>query len=150
MISHFIAHNSQITIHPPKHNIMKLIRKILQGVSLTAAMFVFQACYGTTQDDMPIGDACIHVVSADNGLPLENVKVYVDPAWLSWSYTNDDLYLVGRTDQFGILWTRCRFDMHTAQFRFVAEDSLYAVKDTVIQHISSGDTIQIALNKVNQ
>ena len=28
---------------------MKIIRKILKGLSLTAALFVFQACYGTPQ-----------------------------------------------------------------------------------------------------
>ncbi len=28
---------------------MKWIRRILKGLSLTAALFVFQACYGTPQ-----------------------------------------------------------------------------------------------------
>ena len=28
---------------------MKVIRKLLKGLSLTSALFVFQACYGTPQ-----------------------------------------------------------------------------------------------------
>ncbi len=51
---------------------------IIKGISLTSAMFVFQACYGTPQD---FGrDLCISgkVVSKSTGLPIEGIKVSVE------------------------------------------------------------------------
>ena len=35
---------------------MKILRKILKGISLTAALFVFQACYGTPQASQSAGE----------------------------------------------------------------------------------------------
>lgn len=45
---------------------MKLIRKIFGGISLTAAMFVFQACYGTPEweEDINCVDFDVRVLSA--------------------------------------------------------------------------------------
>ena len=35
---------------------MKWLHHLLRGVSLTAALFVFQACYGTPTAQMPLED----------------------------------------------------------------------------------------------
>lgn len=53
----------------------KLVRKIAGGLSLTTAMFVFQACYGTPQDfgaDLFVEGL---VKSKNTGLPIKGIKV---------------------------------------------------------------------------
>lgn len=53
------------------------IRNILGGLSLTSAMFIFQACYGTPQDfefDIFVEG---QVKSDTTGLPIEGIKVSV-------------------------------------------------------------------------
>ena len=53
------------------------IRKIVGGLSLTSAMFIFQACYGTPQDyglDLLIEG---QVKSKTSGLPIQGIKVSV-------------------------------------------------------------------------
>ncbi len=53
------------------------LRKILGGLSLTSAMFVFQACYGTPQDyglDLVIDG---RVKSKTTGLPIKGIKVSI-------------------------------------------------------------------------
>ena len=58
---------------------MKWLRNILKGISLTGALFVFQACYGTPQSSM-YGEAgqapmSFSLVSKDNGSPLEGIRI---------------------------------------------------------------------------
>jgi hypothetical protein len=53
------------------------IRKILGGLSLTSALFVFQACYGTPQDfglDLLVEG---QVKSKTSGLPIEGIQVTI-------------------------------------------------------------------------
>jgi len=55
----------------------KWIRKIMGGLSLTSALFIFQACYGTPQDfglDLLIEGK---VKSKASGLPIKGIKVSV-------------------------------------------------------------------------
>ena len=52
---------------------MKLLRKILGGISLTAAMFVFQACYGTDYY-CPSVEYNFRVVDL-KGTPIPDIKV---------------------------------------------------------------------------
>ena len=53
----------------------KIIRNILKGVSLTAALFVFQACYGTPQvppTGMEEDRENLSVAQGDEGAAPEN------------------------------------------------------------------------------
>ncbi len=52
-----------------------LVRNLLGGLSLTSALFMFQACYGTGPDDMP--DILIEgrVTSAKTGDPVKGIKI---------------------------------------------------------------------------
>ena len=121
---------------------MKPFRTILKGVSLTAAMFVFQACYGT----MPAGEVdeavTFRVVDGD-GLPLPDVKILSQRLGDSEEQT-DDWYLLGYTDSAGEMafgWD----DMGLAtRFRFDSQDAHYGVKDTVIDNLYGG-TVDIVL-----
>jgi putative lipoprotein (rSAM/lipoprotein system) len=65
------------------------IRKLLRGLSLTTAMFVFQACYGPPQDfgaDVYVRGL---VKSKKTGEPIQGIKVSVadNPQYV---YTNND------------------------------------------------------------
>ncbi len=57
----------------------KIIRNILKGVSLTGALFVFQACYGTPQalDSVPFEDdevMAVDTISSDEVIAAEPVE----------------------------------------------------------------------------
>ena len=54
---------------------MNWIRKALKGISLTAALFVFQACYGTMQDYYE-AKVTFHVVDDNTGEPLQGVDIW--------------------------------------------------------------------------
>lgn len=124
---------------------MRLLRKILGGISLTAAMFVFQACYGTGPD-CPYADYTFRVVDAKDGSPIPDIQVTTQ------MQSNSDYEYpwetVGVTDSTGIahcyFWKCEAFDI---KFRFSDEDSLYAVQDTVISTLT--DSIDIVLHRVN-
>ena len=69
----------------------KSLRKIFNGVSLTAVAFIFQACYGPGPD-------CFHdvkftgtVTSKTTNLPIQGIKVTV----------NDQSHIMGITDENG-------------------------------------------------
>lgn len=61
---------------------MKFLRKILKGVSLTGAIFVFQACYGTPMPSLyeEGGEAPMRfsLVSHTDGTPLSGIRILGD------------------------------------------------------------------------
>ena len=125
---------------------MKFIRNLLKGISLTAAMFVFQACYGT---DEWYGETnmTFHVVSAEDGSPMPHVKIR---SQLQVGDTAQDWYLLGYTNDEGIasVWVNNDYsDNSQTLFRFVADDPAYAVKDTLFNGYHN--TVEIALSKVD-
>jgi hypothetical protein len=64
-------------------------RKLLGGLSLTSAMFIFQACYGTPQDmglDIFIEGK---VSSSTTGIPVKGIKVSVENK-IQYQLTSDD------------------------------------------------------------
>jgi putative lipoprotein (rSAM/lipoprotein system) len=65
------------------------IRKIIGGLSLTTALFVFQACYGTPQDFG--ADVFIEglVKSEKTGQPIQGIKVSVED-FSQYLYTDED------------------------------------------------------------
>ena len=111
---------------------MKWLHNLLKGVSLTTALFVFQACYGTPRwmDDLNVQ---FKVVSAADETPIEGVEVYTrvtDNDGLDWN-------LCGYTDAEGVLEAGITYSIETSpQFRFKADETLYEVKDTVVEDIS--------------
>lgn len=100
------------------------IRKLIGGLSLTSALFVFQACYGTPQDfglDLFIEG---QVKSKTSGLPIEGIKV---------SVANNTQFTMTDGDGKFILITEMIKDL---TLRFQDVDSLhngyYTDKDTVM------------------
>ena len=125
---------------------MKHLRKLLKGISLTAAMFVFQACYGT-EGWYGESNMTFYVVSAEDGKPMPNVKIRSQIQAGDSAY---DWHLLGYTNDEGIasVWVVPEYDADTQTlFRFVADDPSYAVKDTVISYIEN--TVNIVLHKAD-
>jgi hypothetical protein len=127
---------------------MRLLRKILGGISLTAAMFVFQACYGT-EPYYDYHEITFRVVDENDGHSLEGIQV------MSQHQTrNDNDYeyawnLLGYTDSAGLASATFETDAHLdLKFRFTDNDSVYAVKDTILNDYYV-DTVDIVLSRVN-
>ena len=127
-----------------KTKIMKLFRNLLKGTTLTTAMFIFQACYGTPNwfNDT---DIKFKVVSAADDTPLDNVGVYTRVG----AYEGYDWNLCGYTGEDGILDAFVGYDERMApEFRFKAAGDIYEVKDTVIADMTPR-TIEIKLRKID-
>lgn len=127
---------------------MNWFRNILKGVSLTAAMFVFQACYGTAHDDFAYSDPIAFRVVSDDGQPLPNVGIEVRPCEAD-SYSDYDWEYFGTTDSMGQQCGRCRDLGMPNEFRFIDKNFAYAIADTVITNFSDGDTFDIVLSKID-
>ncbi len=114
-------------------------RKIIGGLSLTSAMFVFQACYGTPQDfglDILIEG---QVKSKTSGLPIKGIKV---------SVADNVQYEV--TDEEG------KFSFYTEilegltlHFQDIdsTQNGLYIDKDTVLTDLKENIYLDIALEE---
>lgn len=127
---------------------MRLIRKILKGISLTAAMFVFQACYGT-QYYFDETNLTFRVVSEETGEPLPDVKVETQLAENDTTGGGDNYWsLCCYTDSMGVadVYAITSSDLTSTKFRFTDTNSHYAVKDTVVDEWS--DTVEIVLSRV--
>ena len=125
---------------------MKILRKLLKGISLTAARFVFQACYGSEEwySDTNMN---FHVVSAEDGSPMSHVKIR---SQLQVGDTAQDWYLLGYTNDEGnaSVWVSPNYSGNSQTlFRFVADDPAYAVKDTIINGYRN--TVEIVLSKAD-
>ncbi|MBQ8704268.1 MAG: hypothetical protein IJ524_07840 [Bacteroidales bacterium] len=126
---------------------MRLLRKILKGVSLTAAMFVFQACYGI-EPDYCYDRMTFRVVSDKDHEPLPDIKV--SSQWQSNQDYEYDWVLGGYTDSAGIAdigVTNYICQDTNVNFRFEDEQSQYEMLDTVF-NTGLTDTIDIVLRRV--
>ena len=116
-----------------------VIRKIVGGLSLTSAMFIFQACYGTPQDfglDLLIEG---QVKANTSGLPIKGIKVSVA-----------DNMQYELTDENG------KFSFYTEmleglklQFQDIGsnQNGLYVDKDTVLIDLSENVYLDIVLEE---
>ena len=117
---------------------MKWLHNILKGISLTGALFVFQACYGSPQEPMwDANDAqmSFSVVSHASGEPLEGVQI---------SQTDfGGTRALGKTGADG----KCKVQFsyrtnHRGPYlRFEDGNELYAVKDTVLDDLTYREII---------
>ena len=126
---------------------MKWIRNILKGVSLTAAMFVFQACYGPMEDYYDT-KVTFHVVAEDTGEPLQDVRIWAQELNYSDSADigNQRHIAAEYTDGngFATVWTYAEI----IRYSFEDKDSLYVPVDTIINP-AKYDTVEIVLHKLD-
>ncbi len=116
-----------------------VIRKIIGGLSLTSAMFVFQACYGTPQDfglDLLIEG---QVKSKTSGLPIKGIKVSVADN-MQYEMTDEEGKFSFYTEMLEGL---------TLQFQDIdsAQNGLYIDKDTVLTDLNEKIYLDIALEE---
>ncbi|MBO4433986.1 MAG: hypothetical protein J5769_00850 [Bacteroidales bacterium] len=109
---------------------MKWLHNLLKGISLTGALFVFQACYGSPADRPPVlylTPMDISVVSHSTGEPLEGIRVLDCKSGLMYEE-------LGVTDAGG----KCRvelpyyMELRSPTIRFEDPSGSYTVKDTLI------------------
>ena len=123
---------------------MKWLHNLLKGLSLTTALFIFQACYGTPEG---INHICMSfkVMAADTGDPMEGVKIsarvngYNGPSWSNG-------YLTGPDGEAYVYFQRMDDEVLPPAFHFEPADDAYCVKDTIITDLSSR-LIEIKLAK---
>jgi putative lipoprotein (rSAM/lipoprotein system) len=116
-----------------------VIRKIVGGLSLTSAMFVFQACYGTPQD---FGQDFLvegQVKSKTSGLPIKGIKVIVA--------NNMQYELTDEEGKFS-LYTE-KIERLTLQFQDIDanQNGLYNEKDTVLTPLGEKVYLNIDLEE---
>lgn len=114
---------------------MKLFRNLLKGLSLTSALFVVQACYGTPQPSMfgEGGEApmSFYLVSADTGEPLEGIVI-------SGKRVEDqNKYELGITGADGKCRTAIPYmrNLEGPFLQFEDPEGKYSAKDTVISDL---------------
>ena len=126
---------------------MKWLHNILKGASLTGALFVFQACYGSPQDswydENDWTPMSFTVLSRDGGKPAAGIKVYGN----SYNYWEYGGMFLGTTDEEG----RCSVDIpynketNGSWLRFEDPEGLLELKDTVLYDLNERD-ITVKLN----
>jgi putative lipoprotein (rSAM/lipoprotein system) len=117
----------------------KLMRKLLGGMSLTTALFVFQACYGGPQDyglDLLLEG---QVKSNTTGLPITGIRVYVE---------NSHQYILTDGEGKFSFYTEGNENL-TVKFEDIDSDQngLYENKDTVITNAGETVFLEITLEK---
>ncbi|MDX9946665.1 MAG: hypothetical protein RBS38_04805 [Bacteroidales bacterium] len=113
------------------------IRKIIGGMSLTTAMFIFQACYGTPQDmglDMLVEG---QVKSLTSGLPVKGIKVSVVD-YMQYDITDE----TGKFSFYAEMIEGIRIQFQDIDAN---ENGLFADKDTVLTAISEKVYLDIML-----
>ena len=117
----------------------KWIRKILGGFSLTSALFIFQACYGTPQDfgiDLLIEG---QVKAKISGLPINGIKVSVTDN-VQYGYTDGEgkfSFYTERNDNVTVLFE----DIDLAQ------NGTFVNKDTVLTNVGEKVFLNIKLEE---
>jgi hypothetical protein len=115
------------------------IRKIIGGLSLTSALFVFQACYGTPQDlkfDLLIEG---RVKAMNSGLPIKGIRVSVADN-MQYQITDEEGKFSFYTEMLEGL---------TLQFRDIdlIQNGLFYDKDTVLTKLSEKVSLDITLEE---
>ena len=119
-------------------------RNFLKGCSLTTALFIFQACYGTPSgihEEAVIKDFSFEVFNADGTQALSNAKIY---ATLSDNSLKDSTITGanGKASLSLVVWERLN-----PTFNFTIQAEGYIQKDTTVNYSAEEDTLKIYLQK---
>lgn len=128
----------------------KIIRKILKGCSLTAAMFVFQACYGTKEDFGEYGPMSylIFRVMDENSTPIEGILL--KSRWETDNYISGWNF-EGFSDSTGVVHADVNRNnyRYKTTFEFSDRQKRFELLDTLFTDLSDADTIDIVLKKIS-
>lgn len=124
---------------------MKWLHNLLKGASVTGALFVFQACYGSPQ--IPVheqGTAPMRfsLVSAQTGQPLEGICIEAKP------YGEGAYQIIGSTGADGKCEVLIPFiqNLDGPSIQFSDENGVYATIDTTLADLRPRDIV-IKLNR---
>lgn len=122
---------------------MKFLHNLLKGVSLTGALFVFQACYGIPQsplyEDGGLAPMSFSLVSKTTGEPLQGIEV--KGGTYPGNVKNDEPLGVTGADG------RCRVEIPYARnlegpyLRFEDPEGRFAPKDTSLADLRDRDIV---------
>ncbi len=116
----------------------KLLRRVYGALSLTTALFVFQACYGTNKDfgaDVRIEG---FVKAKTTNLPIAGIKVSIDKQ-PQYEYTDN-------TGKFSIYASQSvEYKLRFEDIDFTSNGS-FAAKDTVIKVVDHAAFLYISLD----
>ena len=115
------------------------LRTIFRGLSLTSALFIFQACYGTPQDfglDLHIKG---NVKAKSTGLPIKGIKV---------SVPNDIQYYLTDSEGKFSLYTE-RVNTLIVHFEDIdsVQNGLFHNKDTVLTKIAAEVLLDVKMDE---
>ena len=117
---------------------MKWLHNLLKGVSLSGALFVFQACYGIPQGPLyedGLAPMTFKLISHETGLPVEGVHILVNEY--------GSLRLLGQTAADG----RCHVEIPYVRnekgpfLTFEDPQGFYQPKDTTLADLRERDII---------
>ena len=121
---------------------MKWLHNLLKGFSLTGALFVFQACYGTMDsplyEEYGVAPMSFSVVSHSTGEPLKGIKVMT-----SATSRYSDKQEVGVTGEDG----RCRVNLYYRRnmegpvISFQDPEEHFTVKDTTLADLQDREIV---------
>lgn len=122
----------------PAERKRKILRKVFAALSLSSAIFVFQACYGTPEDFG--ADVCIQgfVFSKATNLPIPGIKVSIENQY-NHMYTNTHGFFEIYSSQDSI--QRIRFEDVDS-----TENGTYLLKDTIVKKINYSTTLIVHLD----
>ena len=127
---------------------MKLFHHFLKGSTLATALFIFQACYGTSHDfSIGISEFSFDVRNADDSSSVEGANIFTRvyrSEYLDWQK-------VGTTDHNGLANVHAHYhsDSPAPEFRIEGPDGSHIPVDTVIRFKTGRrvPTIEIKLHK---
>ena len=116
----------------------KWLHNLLKGASLTTALFIFQACYGTPYDDGDFLSETLefNVRDAETGEPVNEIDLLMRFT----QFNGEEWRKVGTTDAEGKVRSPLFFRLEAIpvpEYRFEHQTNAYQVKDTVINDITS-------------
>ena len=118
---------------------MKWLHNLLKGVSLTGALFVFQACYGVPQSPMyeeeGVAPMTFSLVSHSTGAPLEGIRVL--------ARNGEALREIGTTDAAGYCRVEIPYRRNLSGPFLTFEDpqGKYSAKDTTLADLRDRDIL---------
>lgn len=124
---------------------MKWLHNLLKGASVTGALFVFQACYGSPQipaHEQGTAPMRFSLVSAQTGQPLEGISIEAKP------YKEGSYQFIGSTGADGKCEVLIPFiqNLDGPSIQFSDENGVYAAIDTTLADLRERDIV-IKLNR---
>lgn len=112
------------------------LRKLIGGLSLTSALFVFQACYGTPQD-FGLDVFVEGQVKTPTGAPIKGIKVSLADR-IQYEYTNDE----GKFSFYTETADNYKFKFEDID---LAQNGTFLTKDTTLTTIKKNIYLDIVL-----